>query len=240
MVTPVAGLVATRPGHLDPAVGDQLGGVVARPGQATADQLGVEPEAARRHRSGRVARRRSARRASRAARSESWARSKTPTCSSSGSVVEPVDVGEHLRPPPARRSRRSGSVDSAASSRSGSRGRSAAPARSCRQATPRARRSPGSGQARRRRPASPVRSRWSQAGRGDRPATRRRRRRLARRPSTTGRPSTRARPPPAAQPTGRRSPPRAPGRLSGPSRSCAEVGRALARAPRATQVGAAR
>ena len=56
MVTAVAGLVALAPGDAHAAVGDQLRGVVARARQAAADELGVEPEATRRHRLRRLAR----------------------------------------------------------------------------------------------------------------------------------------------------------------------------------------
>ena len=46
VVTWVAGLVAAGAGHAHPAGRDQLGGVLARAGQAAADQLGVEPQPA--------------------------------------------------------------------------------------------------------------------------------------------------------------------------------------------------
>ena len=83
------GLGRRRPGHGDPARSDQLGGVVSRAREATADQLGVEPQTARRHelRPGRSGDGSAG--ASSADRSDSCARSNAPTCSSSGRSSSP-------------------------------------------------------------------------------------------------------------------------------------------------------
>ena len=56
VVTAGGGLGRRRTRDRDASVRDQLGGVVARPRQAAPDELGIEPEASRRHRSGRLAR----------------------------------------------------------------------------------------------------------------------------------------------------------------------------------------
>ena len=85
MVTPVAGLVATALLTLHAAGGDQLAGVLTGARQSAAYQLGVEPQSPRRHRSALVRRSPAS---LRAWRSDSWACSKTATCSATGSVVE--------------------------------------------------------------------------------------------------------------------------------------------------------
>ena len=95
VVTAGRGLGGRRSRHRHAAVGDQLRGMVARARQPSADELGVEPEATRRHRS-RPARPVSASTGRRGGPQRVVGPLERREVLLERRVVEPVDVGEHV------------------------------------------------------------------------------------------------------------------------------------------------